>query len=210
MLPAQLQAASFAGYPETARRLAAGEVELWRRLPLGFLPLLLRELIAYDWKFPAERREIDGQLAYLKSLDADALTRAMAPFAQLKLTPVLERVDWVNSPAAFTEQLTAHLWNTRQIDAFRAGAVDYMAKSKAALPDEPAAARRVGIAVIGQGTAKTDYPLFRKLRRHGTCFKRVAPGDGLRSLVAAVGKRAAVRPTPYGHWVIDGGVAAPA
>ena len=36
-----------------ARRLAVKHVALLRRLPLGFVPLLLRELIVYDWKFPA-------------------------------------------------------------------------------------------------------------------------------------------------------------
>ena len=39
-------------YPPEAKRLAASHIALLRRLPLGFLPLLLSELIVYDWKFP--------------------------------------------------------------------------------------------------------------------------------------------------------------
>ena len=61
MLPTQLAAESFASYPAEAKRIALGQITLLRRLPLAFVPLLLRELILYDWKFPAERREIDRQ-----------------------------------------------------------------------------------------------------------------------------------------------------
>ena len=42
MLPGQLAPTHFAAYPEAARRLATAEVPLWRKLPLAFLPLLLR------------------------------------------------------------------------------------------------------------------------------------------------------------------------
>ena len=75
----------------------------------------------------------------------------MAPFAELRLTDALGKADWVNAPAVFTEQLTAHLWTTHQIDGFRAAAVDYVGKSSAALPEGPLPTHRLGIAVIGQG-----------------------------------------------------------
>ena len=45
----------------------------------------------------------------------------MAAFAQLRLSGALEKTDWVNSPTIFSEQLTAHLWTTHQIDAFTRG-----------------------------------------------------------------------------------------
>jgi len=203
MLPAELQPRAFERYPEAGRRLAAKHVDLLRRLPLGFVPLLLRELIVYDWKFPAERRELDGQFAYLGSLAPAQLRQAMAPFAQLRLTPALEKLDWVNSPAIFTEQLTAHLWSTHQIDSFRAGATAYMEKATAGSPPEPAHLRRLGIAVIGHGVERTEYRLFRKLRPHGTYFSQVRPGDGVGAAVKAMAQRAAAHPSPYGHWQID-------
>jgi len=59
--PASLQPEHFAKYPPEARQLATRYVELFRDLPLAFLPLLLREVIEYDWKFPAERRDLDRQ-----------------------------------------------------------------------------------------------------------------------------------------------------
>ena len=62
MLPGQLVSQSFAAYPAEARRLAGRQVALLRRLPLGFVPLLLRELIAYDWKFPAAEHEFSRAL----------------------------------------------------------------------------------------------------------------------------------------------------
>jgi hypothetical protein len=210
MLPNQLTPESFDAYPPEARHAATARIALLRRLPLGFVSQLLRELIVYDWKFPAERREVDGQFAYLASLPPEQLARAMAPFSQLRLTPALEKADWVNGPAAFTEQLTAHLWSTHQIDAFRAAAVDYMKKATAAAAEEPPPMHRLGIAVIGQGVRSNDYRLFRKLRPHGVYFSRVKTENGLRTLVDAVAKRAASQPVRYGHWWIDGSPAAPA
>src|SRR2546423_11909330 len=99
MLPNQLAAETFAGYPPEARRVAVSHLALLRGLPLGFVPLLLRELIVYDWKFPAERKDLDRQFVYLAALPPDQLSKAMASFSQLRLTAALEKTDWVNSPA---------------------------------------------------------------------------------------------------------------
>jgi hypothetical protein len=50
---------------------------------------------------------------------------------------------------------------------------------------EPAAPR-LGIAVIGQGAAAHDEPLFRRLRAHGGYFSQVNPEHGLETLLSAV------------------------
>jgi hypothetical protein len=68
MLPAELTADDFDGYPPEARKLAVGSLAVFRRLPLTFLPNLLREVIEYDFKFPSERRTIEKELANLNSL----------------------------------------------------------------------------------------------------------------------------------------------
>ena len=82
MLPNQLVPRRvFEAYPAEARRLAVSHVALLRRLPLGFVPLLLREVIVYDWKFPAERRDIERPFAYLSNLSPEQLAKAMAAFA---------------------------------------------------------------------------------------------------------------------------------
>jgi hypothetical protein len=205
MLPNQLAIENFSGYPPEARRVAASQIPILRRLPLSFVPLLLRELIVYDWKFPAERKDLDRQFKYLASLPAGELRHSLAAFEQLRLAPDLEKTDWVNAPTTFSEKLSAHLWNTHQIDLFRTAATDYMKKSSSADQDEALPTHRLGIAVIGQGVRDNSYPLFRKLAPHGVYFTQVQHEDGLNLLMNPLAKRAAAHPEPYSHWYIDGG-----
>src|ERR1700721_2845802 len=112
MLVQQIHVEQFSSYPPQAKRLATGNIALLQQLPLTFLPLLLREIIVYDWKFPAERDEIDRQIRYLGSLTADQLSSAMNSFAKLKLSPELEAMDWIGAPSPFPERLYADLWAT--------------------------------------------------------------------------------------------------
>jgi len=205
MLPNQLTAETFSAYPPEAKRLVVAQLPLLRRLPLAFVPLLLRELIVYDWKFPAERRDLDRQFTWLHSLSPEQIAKAVAPFSRLTLSESLEKTDWVNQPAIFTEQLTAHLWKTHQIDAFRAGAVEYVAAYSGTSPEGSLPAPRLGIAVIGQSVRANDYRLFRKLRPHGVYYSKVQHENGLNILVDTLKKRAEAAPLPYGHWYIDGG-----
>src|SRR3954451_23016044 len=105
MLPRELTAGQFSHYPPQARSMAQAHLALFQQLPLTFLPLLLRELIGYDWKFPAERKELDNQFAYLSPLTPEQLQKEFAAFTKLRLSPDLEQVDWVNAPAQFSERL---------------------------------------------------------------------------------------------------------
>ncbi len=73
MLPSELTASHFSAYPPQAKRLVLANLDLLRRLPPILTPLLLREVKAYDWKFPAEQKEVDVQLTYLHSLSGDQL-----------------------------------------------------------------------------------------------------------------------------------------
>jgi hypothetical protein len=207
MLPRDLKAEQFAGYPPEARRVVAAHLTALRQLPLGFVPSLLREVIDYDYKFPAERTAIDRELANLSSLSEAQIKEWFAEFAQLSLSSTLEQFDWINLPAQFVEQQSAYLWSTHQLDAFRKAATDYGTRLEAAAPAEPIPMRRLGIAVIGQGVSSFDAPLFRNLRKHGTYFGQLKPDRGLEQLLAAVEARAKAHPVPYGHWYVDGGQA---
>jgi hypothetical protein len=209
MPPADLKPEQFNGYPPEARKLVTGHVAALQRLPLSFLPSLLREVIEYDFKFPAERRSIEKELANLKSLSAEQIKDWFQGFEQIRLSSQLEHSDWVNAPGQFVEQLSSYLWTTHQLDAFRSAALAYADRLGAVAPPEPPPAPRLGIAVIGQGVAAHDEPLFRKLRAHGAYFSRVKPENGLELLLNAVAARAKAHPVPYGHWYIDGGQAAP-
>jgi hypothetical protein len=66
------------------------------------------------------------------------------------------------------------------------------------------------MVVVGQGVSSTTYPLFRKLRSHGTYFSRLKPANGLRILLERGAARARQHPAPFAHWYIDGGAPAAA
>jgi hypothetical protein len=208
MLPSSLQAEQFAKYPAEARKLAVANLRALQQLPLSFLPGLLREVIDYDFKFPAERTAIEKELANLSSLSPAEINQWFQAFSQLSLASKLEHLDWINRPAQFLEQESAYLWTTHQLDAFRKAATDYGDRLRSALPVEQIPVRRLGIAVIGQGVASYDGPLFGNLRKHGTYFGRVKPENGLELLLTAAAARAKAHPVPYGHWYVDGGQAA--
>jgi hypothetical protein len=88
-------------------------------LPLSFLPNLLREVIEFDFKFPVERRLLEKELAHLRSLSQQDLRVWFREFTEIRLSESLERLNWIAAPAQFVEQLSAHLWATHQMDAFR-------------------------------------------------------------------------------------------
>jgi len=205
MLPSDLKPEQFKNYPPEARKLATDYVAALQRLPLTFVASLLREVIDYDFKFPPERKAIEKELANLSSLSPEQTKEWFQGFAQISSSGKLEKLDWINSPAQFVEQLSAHLWSTHQLDAFRKAAIDYANRLQAAVPPEPPAAPRLGIAVIGQGAAAHDEPLFRKLRAHGGYFSQVNPEHGVETLLNVVAARAKAQPAPYAHWYIDGG-----
>ena len=205
MLPQDLKTESFAGYPPEARKLVTNHLSTLRQLPLSFVPGLLRELIDLDYKFPAERKAHERELEHLDSLSSEQLKEWFRSFATIRLSPQLEAFDWVKAPAQFVEQLSAHLWSTHQLDAFRQASSEYGDRLRDAIPPELPKVPRLGIAVIGQGVAEYNGQLFRKLRAHGVFYSGVKPDDGLRVLLEAVGARAKAHPLPYGHWYIDGG-----
>jgi len=207
MLPSDLKPEQFAGYPSQARKLAVTHLRTLQQLPLSFLPVFLREVIDYDFRFPAERTAIDHELFTLSSLTPAQLKDWFQAFLQLSLSPKLETFDWINQPAQFVEQLSAYLWTTHQLDAFREAAVTYGNRLQKGAPEQ-IALRRLGIAIIGQGVASWNEPLFLNLRKHGTYFNQVKPENGVDLLLAAVEARAKAHPVPYGHWYIDGGHAA--
>lgn len=204
MLVREIHVEQFSSYPPQAKRIATGNIALLQQLPLAFLPLLLRELIVYDWKFPAERDEIDRQIRYLGGLTQDQLSNTMSSFAKLKLSADLEDMNWIDAPVRFSERLSAYLWATHQIDDFGRAAEEYIRVFNAAVPEAPVPVPRLGIAVIAQEISQRNYPLFRKLRRKGVYFSQVDPGTGYKLLLEAVAARAQAHPSPYAHWCIEG------
>lgn len=207
MLPRQLTAHDFAAYPPEARALLTSKLDTLRSLPLSFLPLLLREAIGYDWKFPAERTELDQQFAYLHSKSPDQRSTLMRPFDDVHVSEELVQFDWVNDPLQFSEKLSAYLWASHQMDAFRKASVDYVHQLNAARPQSLLPVPRLSIVLIGQGAQATNYRLFRKLQQHGARYTNVDPAEGLSVVLDTLRNRAARFPVNFAHWYLDGGTA---
>jgi|SRR5579871_333352 hypothetical protein len=205
MLTRELKATQFNGYPPQARKLAVENLRVLQALPLSFLPSLLRELIEYDYKFPAERRALERELGNLNKLSETDWKLWFGEFEGIQLSASLEKFDWINQPAQFVEQLSSHLWTTHQQDAFRKAATQYGDRLHAALPPPEPAIPRMSVVVVGQGVSATDYPIFRKLRPHGALYTNVNPEAGLQSLLEFAANRAKNHPENYAHWYIDGG-----
>ena len=199
--PAQLTAASFAAYPPEAREFAAAHLALLRELPLAVAPAFLREIIVYDWRFPAERRTFERQCVWLESLPAEQRAALLGPFRQITLPAALPGKDWVGNPQAALEEVTAHLWTTSQIDAYRRAAQELLEVP----PDANSLQQeRCVIVVVGKDAVAPSPLLFRKLATHGVTLRNLqwttdTPHE-LQTALTARGER-----TPYSHWYVDGG-----
>jgi hypothetical protein len=205
MQPNELTPDSFKTYPTEARSLASRHVELLRQLPLSFLPLLLREVIAYDWKFPIERAELEKQIAFLQDQPEAQLQVVMTPFRKLTTSQELDALGWVNQPGQFSEHLSAYLWSTHQIDAFREASVNYIQLVNSSVKTSEPTAPRLGMVLIGQHAEGAHYQLFRYLKPHGVHYTNVLPGGGQQLFFDTLLARATKYPVPFGHWYIDGG-----
>lgn len=209
MTPSQLQPVSFSAYPPAARELAVENIALLRRMPLAFLPLLLREVIAFDWKFPAERLELLDQFKFVAKLPPTEFDREMAPFAAIRLNSDLEDSNWVNEPAEFSERLSAHLWATHQIEAFRTASVAYVDRLNRSRESQKPDGSRLTLVNLGPGEAPKNYLLLQKLRRQGAFFSNVDGADGKAAVVEVLRRRSAKYAAPYSHWFIDGSESEP-
>jgi len=201
----ELKPDQFNGYPPEARKLAIANLRALQVLPLSFLPSLLRELVEYDYKFPAERTSLEREISNFNSLAPEQWKEWFGAFEKIQLSASLEKFDWINQPAQFVEQLSAHLWTTHQQDDFRRAATEYGNRLHAAVPPLEPFFPRLSIVVVGQGVSASEYPLFRKLRPHGALYTNVNPEGGLDTLLEFVASRAKAHPAKYGHWYVDGG-----
>lgn len=208
MLPTSLVADNFLQYRPEARAIAVSHLELFRRMPLSFLPSLLQELIEYDHNFPAERDALISELNYLSNLSPTQLERVFKEFAPIQVSGEQSKLDWVNQPLTFTEAFSANLWSTHQMIAFQKAAATYSEGLHAAIPAQLPVVPRVGIAVIGAGVDSYSNILFAQLRPHGTYFSNIQPEGGMEKLLAATVSRAESHPIPFGHWYVDGGKSA--
>ena len=201
MTPDQLTAASFANYPPEARQFGVAHLALLQQLPIAVAPAFLREIIVFDWRFPAERRTFEQQCVWLESLTPEHRERLLAPFRQITMPASLAAKDWVGSPQPFLEQLTAYLWSSSQIDTYRRAAQDLLAVPLDQTPQKD----RFVIVVVGKDATAPSPQLFRKLAPHGVTLHNLKwTTETPQQLHATLQQHAGSQPAPYTHWYIDG------
>jgi hypothetical protein len=210
MHPRDLRVESFAKYPPRGQALAIANLNLLKRVPLILLSLMLRQIIEYDWGFPAEREQLLLQFKFLGHLDAASFDALMSSFSAIPLSNELIEIDWIDHPQRFSEQLTAYLWSQHQIDNYHRTAQEYQQHLQTAFNPAPPAVPRWTIVVVGRGSQQIERPLFRRLMPRGTLFTQIDPAGALDVLLDAVSLRIQQNPLEYGHWYIDGGEPHPA
>jgi hypothetical protein len=211
MTPAQLSPTSFANYPSQARTFAVSQLALLQSLPLIFAAILLREISTYDWRFPAERDALLRQLTFLGKLSVPKRYEFFTDLRAIAYAPELEATEWVDDPGAFLEKLTASLWSTHNMDAFRAFATSYQRQIDNAVPAPLPGVARLGIVVYDPGGPMILKPLFARLSRYGVTFTAIKQTDGWPALLEYASLRVKSGTpgidTSFKHWYIDGGVA---
>ena len=207
MLPKDLTAADFTGFPPEAYATAIDHLAVLQSLPLPLAPFLLRELAALDWKLPAERRTVLAQLKTLAAASPQGRAELLAGFRTIDLgsgpgSP--SQADWLHDPSGFIEQLTAWLWSSHQTEHFRQVA-EAFADACAPAASKPPTSPRLGMVVLGQGAPLPSGARFGRLLPFGVHLTRVDPDGGLDALLAAAAARAAGHSAqPFAHWYIDG------
>lgn len=199
--PAQLQPAAFAAYPPLAREFATRHLDLLRRLPLSICPSFLKQIQDLDTSFPAERSSLLWQCRALEALPAAQLDQLLAPLAAITLSPALQSSDWAHAPAPFISQLTAHLWSTGQLDAFRSATRALFA----AIPPQQNTANRLVFVVLARDLQPAPGRVLRKLAKHGTLLTALHLETTREDLWQLATEHASTSTNPYAHWYIDGG-----
>jgi len=205
MTPSDLRTESFASYPPEARTLTAKYLAVFQRMPLILLALILREVIQYDWSFPAERDILTRQLDLLAGMTGASFVALMSPFNAISLPSQLSTLNWVHQPQSFSEQLTAYLWSQHLIDDYHNAAQAYQTFLRGALPQARPVTPRWTFVVMGRGSPKSQRPVFRSLAAHGTIFTQLESRGALEVLETVLRERAHQYPMDYGHWYIEGG-----
>jgi hypothetical protein len=195
-----LSSASFANYPPQGKELAVSRLEALRQIPAALLPVFLVDLGAFDWKFPVEQQEIIKRIEF-----AEANPSTLAGFRTIAVPADLDNSEKAADPQRYLAEMTAHLWSSLQMDAYRAAANQFVAMfAKAVEPVHPVLPRLVMICV-GKDAQAPAYPLFSKLRKFGQMRTNVQAEGAAEALVERLHQRSASHPAPYSHWYVDGG-----
>ena len=195
-----LTSASFASYPPRGRDLATSHIAALNQIPVALLPVFLVDLKAYDWKFPVEQREVERRIEF-----AGANPSSLSGFSAIRVTPALDNPESVKDPQRFLSDMTAYLWSSLQMDAYRAAANRFVGLYSAAVEPALPAMPRLIMICFGRDAQLGTYPLFQKLRKFGQIRTNVRSEGAADALLTQLRERARSHPVPYAHWYVDGG-----
>jgi hypothetical protein len=192
-------AESFSSYPPQGRELAASHLEALRDIPVSLLPVFLVDLKVYDWKFPVEQQEILKRIEF-----AEANPSSLASFRAITVSADFEKHEKIADPQQFLAEMTAYLWSSLQMDAYRAAANRFVSLFEAAREPQHLMLPRLVMICVGRGAQAPASPLFQKLRSFGQIRTNVRPEGASRVLLDTLRRRSANNPASYTHWYIDG------
>ena len=191
---------SFASYPSGGRALAISQLDALRRIPAALLPVFLVELKVYDWRFPVEQREIVDRLEF-----AGSHPEALKGFRGIRLPENLGCGNGLQDPQRLLGQVSAYLWSSMQMDAYRAAADHFVGLYDAAAKPELPAIPRLVMICVGQDAKPPDGPMFAKLRSSGQMQTNVRAEGATDALLHTLRRRSQADGAPYSTWYIDGG-----
>lgn len=199
-MPFELSSENFSLYPKEGREIAISQLAALREMPAALLPVFLVDLKEYDWKFPVEQQQIVARLEFVH-----ANPSSLTAFRGLAIPASLENPESLRDPQRFLAEMTAYLWSSLQMDAYRKAADQFVALYEARMKPEPPAHPRLVMVCIGRDAGIPTYPLFQKLRSSGQIWSNVRTERAATALLDALAHRTASDPTPYAHWYLDGG-----
>ncbi len=185
---------------------AAQSRMLLRSLPVPLAALLMQQVLRYDRIFPREQQELKATVHALQPPRSPQMQRAVDAFAALRLSPELKTSGWETQPALWIDRITAEMWSTGQIAAFRDAA-------KLVLPPEPVddpQAQSRAVVVVYDRRLRSDpaaAALFRRLRPLGTHYLAVDGAEDHATLQGWLNTRAHQTTQPYAHWLVSGDTA---
>jgi hypothetical protein len=208
-MPRELTPDDLSLYPPQAKQFALDNIGTLRSLPPILCALLLKQIREFDWLFPAERSDLEGQLRWLSTSDRNKVAAVITPFQSLPVTKSVMELPWAPEPGPFIEKLTADLWATHSMDAFQSAGKKYGDILQAVRENPPSTNPRLCVVFIGAGSPRGQQALFEKLRPYGTYFSQADMSGGTAEMGRILRVRASAQPGLYQHWYVDGGVLDP-
>lgn len=202
MTPEALDTGSFDRYSPSAKAIALRYLPELKRLPVAVVASFLDQISAWDWRFPAERRQLRSQLDAFAALPLSEANELTAEFSRITLPAEITKLDWVNAPGVLLRRLTPYLWSSQQIDRYRTAAA--MLIDRLSMPDgsPETAGRRLVIVTLSDKLAAAGFPVFVKLRKHGLHATQVDGRGADESLTKLLQRRTIEEPILYAHWLV--------